>query len=244
MKFGKQIKRLADPAVLNHYLAYDVLKKAINVVAPNAQPQEGQEVLGKGVQPAESRFYELLQHEMCKVNRFFELQLRTLLDKFREAQRALHSVAQGGGGELLAHAKRLLEQAADGLVELDKFKYLNFTGFRKIAKKFDKSTKGGITLSSWFMPQLKRAFFAAHPLDGLLLSLSLGYAAVRRFQAGARNEPTAMKMPSKTMTFCLAPLGRMRSLCTLLVLSKRVMLDWVENIGKHHVSSVTMARLR
>lgn len=49
------------------------------------------------------------------------------------------------------------------------------------------------------MPQLKRAFFAAHPLDGLLLSLSLGYAAVRRFQAGARNEPTAMKMPSKTM---------------------------------------------
>ena len=49
------------------------------------------------------------------------------------------------------------------------------------------------------MPQLKRAFFAAHPLDGLLLSLSLGYAAVRRFQAGARNEPTAVKMPSKTM---------------------------------------------
>ena len=35
------------------------------------------------------------------------------------------------------------------------------------------------------MPQLKRAFFAAHPLDGLLLSLSLGYAAVRRFQEGA-----------------------------------------------------------
>ena len=28
MKFGKQIKRLADPADLNHYLAYDVLKKA------------------------------------------------------------------------------------------------------------------------------------------------------------------------------------------------------------------------
>lgn len=27
MKFGKQIKRLADPAILNHYLAYDVLKK-------------------------------------------------------------------------------------------------------------------------------------------------------------------------------------------------------------------------
>ena len=34
MKFGKQIKRLADPADLNHYLAYDVLKKAIHVAAP------------------------------------------------------------------------------------------------------------------------------------------------------------------------------------------------------------------
>ena len=34
------------------------------------------------------------------------------------------------------------------------------------------------------MPQLKREFFVAHPLDGPLLSLSLGYAAVRRFQSG------------------------------------------------------------
>mmetsp|Transcript_104649 Transcript_104649/g.127817 ORF Transcript_104649/g.127817 Transcript_104649/m.127817 type:complete len:691 (+) Transcript_104649:72-2144(+) len=216
MKFGKQIKRLADPAILNHYLAYDVLKKAINVVAPNAQPEEGQEVLGKSAQPAESRFYELLQHEMCKVNRFFQLQLRTLLDKFREAQRALHSVQRGEGAELLARANRLLEEAADGLVELDKFKYLNFTGFRKIAKKFDKSTKSGVTLSSWFMPQLKRAFFAAHPLDGLLLSLSLGYAAVRRFQSGTRREVPPPKMPPNTMTFCMTPLGRMRSLCTLV----------------------------
>lgn len=214
MKFGKQIKRLADPAILNHYLAYDVLKKAINVVAPNAQPKEG-EGLGTGAQPAESRFYELLQHEMGKVNRFFQLQLRTLLDKFREAQRALQSIQKVGGAEPLARANKLLEEAADGLVELHKFKYLNFTGFRKIAKKFDKSTKSGVTLSSWFMPQLKRAFFAAHPLDGLLLSLSLGYAAVRRFQSGKCSE-VPLKMPPKTMTFCLAPMGRMRSLCTLV----------------------------
>ena len=33
VKFGKQIKRLVDPSHLNHYVAYDVLKKAINVVA-------------------------------------------------------------------------------------------------------------------------------------------------------------------------------------------------------------------
>lgn len=46
------------------------------------------------------RFYELLQHEMCKVNRFFELHLRTLLDKLREAQRALHSVKPGEGALL------------------------------------------------------------------------------------------------------------------------------------------------
>lgn len=215
MKFGKQIKRLADPAVLNHYLAYDVLKKAINVVAPNAQPKEG-DTLGTGAQPAESRFYELLQHEMGKVNRFFQLQLRTLLDKFREAQRALQSIQKVGGAEPLARANKLLEEAADGLVELDKFKYLNFTGFRKIAKKFDKSTKSGVTLSSWFMPQLKRAFFAAHRLAGLLLSLSLGYAAVRRFQSGQCSEAVPLTMPSRTMTFCLVPLGRMRSLCTLV----------------------------
>ena len=96
------------------------------------------------------------------------------------------------------------------------------------------------------MPQLKREFFVAHPLDGPLLSLSLGYAAVRRFQSGAevraksvsrRSESAhsgtkdaaeddarssvALKvellLTAASRTFRLIPSGRMRSLCALAV---------------------------
>eukprot|EP00438_Fugacium_kawagutii_P031589 Skav220175 [mRNA] locus=scaffold1271:97414:102586:+ [translate_table: standard] len=186
MKFGKQIKRLADPAILNHYLAYDVLKKDPWLV--NIDPEPHDDHLSSSM----GRFYELLQHEMCKVNRFFQLQLRTLLDSGATGLcRGNVDPACSGFAKVIGEGVQLSE--ADGLVELDKFKHLNFTGFRrKIAKKFDKSTKSGVTLesASRFMPQLKRAFFAAHPLDGLLLSLSLGHAAVRRFQSGGQSART------------------------------------------------------
>eukprot|EP00913_Durusdinium_trenchii_P032153 g30108.t1 len=136
------------------------------------------DVLGKSAQPAESRFYELLQHEMSKVNRFFQLQLRTLLDwivvwVLNMTKTSNISWYQATGSELLTHANRLLEEAADGLVELDQFKYLNFTGFRKIAKKFDKSTKSTLVKSFQLVLPPHQGHVASEGMSGEELSSEL-----------------------------------------------------------------------
>eukprot|EP00442_Polarella_glacialis_P025574 CAMPEP_0115085738 /NCGR_PEP_ID=MMETSP0227-20121206/22133_1 /TAXON_ID=89957 /ORGANISM="Polarella glacialis, Strain CCMP 1383" /LENGTH=762 /DNA_ID=CAMNT_0002474991 /DNA_START=110 /DNA_END=2398 /DNA_ORIENTATION=+ len=251
MKFGKQIKRLADREHLNHYLAYDVLKKAINVVFEADQEGEadiveafGNSPKGGTSQPKDSRFRGLLDHQLTKVNLFFALQLRTLLDKLRECQRALRNYSPGpAGDELLSTAARYLEEAAEELVNLENFRRLNFTGFRKIAKKFDKQWSqakkvgGQASLSSWFVPSLLRQFFVAAPLDAHILALALGWSAIRRYRSDGEEPVLASPPPappgaagvtpttstisttsatSTTTTFWLMPAARMQALCTLV----------------------------
>ncbi|CAK0839627.1 unnamed protein product [Prorocentrum cordatum] len=240
MKFGKQIKRLAAPTHLNHYIAYDVLKKAINVVVPDA-PQEGgtpdiradiaavtEEFgdqsghLSAVARPADSRFHHLLQHELQKVNRFASLQLRTLLDTLREAHHPLlFPEGQGPSEEALAAAEKLLDRAAEELVQLEQFRRVNFTGFRKIVKKFDKRLEqvgaGSTKLEFWFVLQLQREFFIATPLDSHLLSLAWGYASIRRFRRGGTPaQPAQVRKASTTSSFLLLPTERMRALCSLV----------------------------
>eukprot|EP00439_Symbiodinium_sp_Y106_P046159 s843_g5.t2 len=106
-------------------------------------------------QPPESRFYELINHEMQKVNRHFSLQLRSIVDRLafagnsalssgvhgalgddqdnlKEAQAALFQhVKAGGGGDNLPVAAKFLQTAADVLVELDNYRSLNKTAFRQ-----------------------------------------------------------------------------------------------------------------
>ncbi|CAK0866494.1 unnamed protein product [Prorocentrum cordatum] len=206
MKFGKQIKRL----------------KAINVVVPDP-PKEGgapdiradiaavtEEFgdqsghLSAVARPADSRFHHLLQHELQKVNRFASLQLRTLLDTLREAHRPLlFPEGQGPSEEALAAAEKLLDRAAEELVQLEQFRRVNFTGFRKIVKKFDKRLEqvgaGSTKLEFWFVLQLQREFFIATPLDSHLLSLAWGYASVRRFRRGGTpSQPAPARKTSTT----------------------------------------------
>jgi len=258
MKFGKQLKQLADPTHLGHCIAYDTLKKAISVVVAADRPASEdapsiradmealEKVFGQSTpmfpcQPPDSRFHGLLQHELEKVNRFAALQFRTLLDTLREAQRPLLRCLAGGsaGNDELetGEAERLLDAAANQLMALEGFRVLNFTGFRKIAKKFDKRSKEAGTkkgnLAVWFIPQLLRQFFVATPLDIHLLALARGYAALRRHRNGSVVQPVPagrVTGRARTATFWLTPSAKMRALCTLV---KRfdVVLPPSSNVG-------------
>lgn len=250
MKFGKQIKRLAAPKHLNHYLAYDVLKKAINVVfaadgvggdikadlkaVDDEFGQSTHALSGARYRPPDSRFHELLQHELSKVNRFAMLQLRMLVDTLREAHRPLvmHAAETEIPEDVLSTAERLLDTAAAQLVELEHYRQLNHTGFRKIVKKFDKraSSSGwpAGSLRSWFLGQLHREFFAAVNFDSHLLALAWGYASIRRHRSGRASKPPqqvhaaaspASEEPQNgtaTEVFWLQPRLGMRTLCTLV----------------------------
>ncbi|CAE7673637.1 PAP4, partial [Symbiodinium sp. CCMP2456] len=241
MKFGKLIKRVAPPSHLNQYVAYDVLKKAIVVLQEAEKKRTAEEASGAGAgvastdekevseafgnsttsasgQPPESRFYELINHEMQKVNRHFSLQLRSIVDNLKEAQAALFQhVKAGGGGDNLPVAERFLQTAADVLVELDNYRSLNKTAFRKIAKKFDKGLTTKKPLSKWFMPQLEREQFVAYPLDSMLLALALGFGALRRFQPSPpASQPRKTSGEERTTTLVLNSAGHLRALCTLV----------------------------
>ncbi|OLP89941.1 putative plastid-lipid-associated protein 4, chloroplastic [Symbiodinium microadriaticum] len=241
MKFGKLIKRVAPPSHLNQYVAYDVLKKAIVVLQEAEKKHTAEEASGTGAgvastdekevseafgnsttsasgQPPESRFYELINHEMQKVNRHFSLQLRSIVDNLKEAQAALFQhVKAGGGGDNLPVAAKFLQTAADVLVELDNYRSLNKTAFRKIAKKFDKGLTTKKPLSKWFMPQLEREQFVAYPLDSMLLALALGFGALRRFQPSPpAPQPRKTSGEERTTTLVLNSAGHLRALCTLV----------------------------
>jgi len=238
MKFGKQMTGLVDEEHLNNCIAYDVLKNAINVVIDSAkaaaEAQEAAEASGQPARapeqrrPPDSRFYELLQHDLAKVNRFAGLQLRTLLDSIREAQRPLQAPAGRGGlsEEVLNKVELQLDSAAERLVAMEDFRRLNFTGFRKIAKKFDKVSRqsgmGKGTLSSWFVPKLLSEYFVSAPLDTHLAAIAWGFASLRQKRGGPvaspqlkpRMEPSSAE--ASTSIFWLTPSARMRALCLLV----------------------------
>lgn len=216
MKFGKQIKRLADPAHLNHCVAYDILKKAINVVvaselgaqvqAPDlaADIQSVNEAFltpldfsRTSCRPLDSRFHGLLQHELSKVNRFFALQMRNLVDSLREVHQL---IARAGVLADMTSVERQLDGIAEDLVKAGHFRRLNFTAFKKIAKKFDKSMAfsdtGAGTLCSWFLPQVYREFFVTAPLEPLILALAWGYSALRRHRRSTDGDASASLLRS------------------------------------------------
>lgn len=255
MKFGKNLKRMASEDHLSHCMGYSALKKAITVVVAAAEDsatavddlREVREAFGAYafadpgslvLRPPESRFHELLQYELAKVNRFFTLELQTQLEKIKEAQRSLLTPK---GGELsddvLSTAELQLDSAAEELVSIENFRRLNFTGFRKIVKKFDKQmSKAGLqgAISPWFIPQLLREHFVAVPLDSHVLTLAWGYAELRHCRGGARltqafspkigaistpgeASPTPGEASGRSTTvFWLMPSARLRALCTLV----------------------------
>lgn len=233
MKFGKQLKR-GDPKYLNHCIAYDILKKAISVVVKEATQEDIREVKeafeestalsGASCQPADSRFVELLQHELVKVNRFTQLQLQTLFDAIREAQRPFlesDDKASSPSEEALSAVERLLDAAAEDLVSIEQFRRINFTGFRKIVKKFDKLTLAKdrkTSLSSWFIPRLFREYFIATPMDPHLAALAGGYALLRQHRRGLFQPQniSAETGDEKTSVFWLMPSARMLTLCKLV----------------------------
>mmetsp|Transcript_12976 Transcript_12976/g.29435 ORF Transcript_12976/g.29435 Transcript_12976/m.29435 type:complete len:715 (-) Transcript_12976:60-2204(-) len=245
MKFGKQITRLAPESHHRHYLAYDVLKKAINVVTakPNAEVDSElqgdinavQETFGvdqssTSLASAETKFHALLKRELRKVNRFAALQLQTSMEKLQHVQRPLAEDSALSETQL-AECSRQLDDAAKALCDYESFRRLNYTGFRKIAKKFDKQCDaplGGtkFSLSAWFLPQLERESFVKSSLDDHFLALAWGYSAVRRktaqlngtswLRTRSTSDAISATPMAKTTTFLLSAQSWARSLCVLV----------------------------
>lgn len=178
MKFGKQLETLALPKFRGYYVRYKELKKAIKVFTGQERTQATVEEvthwtsnflrLGPNPNvPPEARLQEVLQAEVDRVSKFAELEegsLRSQLAQLAEESKSC------SGTETNAALRRKLNELGEGIVQLHQFAQLNFSGFRKVLKKYDKWS--GSSVMPWFMPKVARAPMMTVKYDELITTLS------------------------------------------------------------------------
>jgi SPX domain protein involved in polyphosphate accumulation len=185
MKFGRKLAESAHPAFKNYYVAYKDLKEAIKIITGESIPSEDMiggtgsvilELLRKSteaglggggiIRTAESQFQELLDHELNKINSFSTVQFSVLLEEIREIlYRVTHSMTEE------SDVASLVDNLGNEIVAFDEYLRLNFSGFRKALKKFDKWNKSDS--SNWFLQRVVRSDFMLIQIDKLLHGLSL-----------------------------------------------------------------------
>mmetsp|Transcript_94407 Transcript_94407/g.305419 ORF Transcript_94407/g.305419 Transcript_94407/m.305419 type:complete len:709 (-) Transcript_94407:70-2196(-) len=185
MKFGKQLECLNVPRYRLHYIQYKELKKALKVWTGLEKEQSTvQEVthwassfLRLGPNPEvspEMRLNEMLRHEMERISRFTGLEesgLHTELNRLEEE-------CKGADVDGVALAKRL-DDLGEQIVQLKTFAQLNFSGFRKILKKYDKWSDSKAAVTPWFMAEVVRAPFMRVNFELLLEQLNRIAVALR-----------------------------------------------------------------
>lgn len=182
MKFGKQLEHQELPRFRGYYVQYKELKKAIKVFTGQERTQATVEEvthwtsnflrLGPNPDvPPEARLQEILVKELDRISKFTELEEEAL----RRQLVRLEEDCQRGCDEA---SWTKLEELGESIVQLNKFSQLNFSGFRKILKKYDKWNKSN--MSPWFMPTVARAPMMSVKYDDLLMKLSRAASVLRQ----------------------------------------------------------------
>ncbi|OII76737.1 SPX domain-containing protein [Cryptosporidium andersoni] len=237
MKFSKRLQHYVNQQYAHHYLAYKDLKRAIKLITgSDTSSYTIKEVTsnfgniralaGSVYRPAESRFMDLLNHELDKINSFSNIiynsikdSLKQVLIYFTKLQKDdLSSVSSAGDSEqyridsgievnkyfnkskLLEDSIRSLiaqlEKANEDIIFLDSYQQLNYTGFRKITKKYDKINKS--SSSAWYMARLAKEPFMNLNVDALLQDLSKCYVYLNELKTKNFNFPDNFVSRSST----------------------------------------------
>lgn len=209
MKFGKQLENLAWPKFRGYYIQYKDVKKALKVITGIEKSHSSvQEVthwtssfLRLGPSPTatmESRLQEILSHELNRVNKFTQLQEEALRAQFQRLEEAMQKPDADP-----AELQQSLDELGEFIVHLRSYAMLNFTGFRKLVKKYDKWTNSKVL--PWFMPQVAAAPLMNVDYDGFLARLNS--IALRI------SKPSAMEAapgPRRELIFWVDPKDTMR----------------------------------
>ncbi|KAF7456705.1 putative vacuolar transporter chaperone [Cryptosporidium felis] len=231
MKFSKKLQHYVNQKYSQHYLSYKELKKAIKLITGSDTSSYTinevtsnfgniRALAGPTYRPAESRFMDLLNHELDKINSFSNIMYSDIKDSLKEIQEytfqigadlglnfnqdslpekipGQSSVGNDTGNspsnvlfqvgiskelleDLVSPLEEQLENRGNDLVFLESYQQLNYTGFRKITKKYDKMNKS--SSSSWYLARLARESFMNLNLDLLLEKLSNCYSRIQELK--------------------------------------------------------------
>ena len=157
MKFGKRLSDEILEEWREHYIPYERLKEIIYKVDENCANEKSQE------------FFELLNETIEKLNIFCKGEVIYLQDK-------LKNTLIGDRSEIIHKFDLLMEE----FVKLKDFIEINFTGIRKIVKKFDKVTK---IKNQNFVELVKQENFYKKGLQQMNKNIAL----LKRFQEYVQN---------------------------------------------------------
>jgi len=214
MKFGKQLEVSELPKFRGNYIQYKELKKALKVYTgqekDNATVEEvthwTSSFLRLGPNPAigpEARLNEVLKRELDRISRVVELEqaaINTNLNALLQDARR--------GGDLASIASRM-EALGDDIVNLKSFSQMNFTGFRKILKKYDKWSQK--STMAWYMGQVVKAPLMTVNYDELLMTLN-AVAITLKSKGGKPTEVVRQRTASQE----IRPEGSSRELVMLV----------------------------
>jgi len=184
MKFGKQLDSQSLPKFRGYYIQYKELKNALKVFTGQDKDQATvlevthwtSSFLRLGPNPEvgpEARLQEILAKERDRICKFCELEEQAMKEKL-DALEADCIKSNGTWSEL----QQRLDEAADEIVQLKSFTRLNFSGFRKLLKKYDKWSRSNVL--PWFMSQVARSAMMTVSYDDLLTKLNRVAIALRR----------------------------------------------------------------
>jgi len=183
MKFEQQLECLALPKFRGYYLNYNALKKAVEVFTGQERDQSTvQEVthwtssflrLGPNPEvPPEAKLREILEKELERVSKFAEMEANAIHTNLSK----LAADAKAAGRSMNADVARKeslcnsLDALGDQTADLKSFTLLNFTGFRKILKKYDKWSKSSVL--PWFMMVVVKSPLMTIDFEGFIQSLN------------------------------------------------------------------------
>eukprot|EP00392_Amoebophrya_sp_AT5.2_P012232 g12330.t1 len=154
------------------------------------------------------QFLAVLREEVAKVDRYFEVEVQVWLQRLRAVWRAWRIAAAGASSSTTfttasaAAADQVESELAflgAQLEELDTFRRINYTGFRKILKKAEKKFAAsfpateeggefetpGAVLRDFEKEEVESAIFLATDLDWLVAAMSYVFATLRSAATGA-----------------------------------------------------------
>ncbi|KAF2495587.1 SPX-domain-containing protein [Lophium mytilinum] len=198
MRFGEQLKSSLIKDWYFYYISYQDLKDSLKTPyesEPTYRVTSNLSVVPDGPKPKrrpwtaddEQRFVSELEKELDKVYTFQKVKSQEIIRRIQASEKEVNDVlgradAQDGQAEGPSEDDfSLLEEDLSDIIadvhDLAKFTQLNYTGFQKIIKKHDKTTKW--MLKPVFAARLRRKPFFQDNYDAFIIKLSRLYDNVR-----------------------------------------------------------------
>ncbi|URD98578.1 SPX domain-containing protein 1 [Musa troglodytarum] len=178
MKFGKSLSNQIEetlPEWRDKFLSYKDLKRRLKLIAAGDKPAKRPKVTDDGraaslvtrEEEEEEDFVRLLEAELDKFNTFFVEKEEEYIIRQKDLQDRVAEAVSKDSDEQLMKVRKEIVDFHGGIVLLENYSALNYTGLVKILKKYDKRT-GALIRQPFIQKVLQQPFFTTDLLNKLV----------------------------------------------------------------------------